>query len=77
MPHTVFSHIWGTLGLLSIMIIVSLYAEGILNIISLQIHRTELKEVAESVAKEIIEVVSIHTLGEEDFTLMDLNIPRI
>jgi len=76
MPSPVFSHIWGTLGLISIMMVISLYATGVLGIISAQIHEVELSEIAESVAREAVELISIHTLGEGGFTYMELNVPQ-
>ena len=76
MPHPVFSHLFGTLALIAIMVIVSLFAEAMLYVAFLQTQRTRLAEVAESVAREIVEIVSIHTLGEGGFTYMNLKIPQ-
>jgi len=76
MPHPVYSHIFGTLALIAMMISVSLFAEGILYISYLQTQKARLSEVAESVARELVEIVSVHTLGEGGFTYMQLKIPQ-
>jgi len=77
MSHPVFSHLIGTMALISAMIIVSLFVEGILYVAFIQTQEARLAEVAEAVAREIVEIVSVHTLGEGGFTYMDLTIPQL
>lgn len=75
MPEPVFIHILGTTVLLtSALLIVASFAI-VQNVSYTRTLNAMLAEAAESCAREIVELVSIHTLGGEELTYMTLNLP--
>lgn len=76
MPHPVFSHVMGTIALIGVIIQVAYYTTVVSWIAFRETQTARLSEIAESISREIVEIVSVHTLGEGNFTYMDLTIPR-
>ena len=65
----------GTITLLSVMIIITVTFTGMQAIIDSSLQSLRLSEIAESVAREIVELSSVHTLGEGKLTYMWLTLP--
>ena len=76
MPHPVFSHLFGTLALVGMMLAIGVFAYAVTTNAYLESQRARLAEVAEAAAREVMEIVSLHTLGEGGFTYMDLHVPQ-
>ena len=75
MSSPVFSHMFGTITLLGVMIVIAVIFVGIQTIIESSLQKLRLSEIAESVAREIVELSSVHTLGEGKLTYMWLTLP--
>jgi len=76
MPHPVYSHLFGTIALIGMMLSVGVFAYGIATQVYFETQQARLAEVAEAAAREVVEIVSLHTLGEGGFTYMDLHVPQ-
>ncbi|RLE74967.1 MAG: hypothetical protein DRJ56_06485 [Thermoprotei archaeon] len=76
MPHPVYSHLFGTVALIGIMVAVGAFVHAVATQAYFDTQRARLAEVAESVAREVVEIASLHTLGEGGFTYMDLHLPQ-
>lgn len=75
MPEPLIVHIIGTTALLSAVFLIVASFTMIQQINYVQTLNVMLAEAAESCAREIVELVSIHTLGGEEVTYMTLNLP--
>lgn len=76
MASPVFSHLMGTLALLGVMVILIGVFLAIQFIITLEIQNVRLSEVAETTAREIVELVSVYTLGGGNLSYMYLTVPQ-
>ena len=76
MPSPIFTHLLGTLALIGMFFSIAIFMSFVGWISYLEAQKARLSEIAESVAREIVEIVSVHTLGEGGFTYMNLNIPQ-
>ncbi len=76
MSSVVFSHMMGTLALLGVMFFLILTFSIVYFVTQMNIQDLRLAEVAESVAREIVEIASVHTLGGGRLTYMYLTIPQ-
>jgi len=76
MTSPVFSHLLGSLTLLGVMIIIIATFVAVQFIVESSLQELRLSEVAESIAREIVELASIYTLGGSDLSYMDLKIPE-
>ncbi len=75
MASPIFSHLMGTLALMGVMFIIVAAFIGLGFLVSMQIQNVRLAEVAESTAKEIVELVSVQTLGGGSMSYMYLHVP--
>lgn len=76
MSSPVFSHLMGTLALIGVMVILIGVFLAIQFIVALEIQNVRLSEVAETTAREVVELVSVHTLGGGNLTYMYLTVPE-
>ncbi|MCD6209065.1 MAG: hypothetical protein J7J67_02625 [Thermoproteales archaeon] len=76
MSSPVFSHIMGTLALIGAMVIIIAVFLAVQFMAMLEIQNVRLSEVAETTAREIVELVSVYTLGGGNLTYMYLTVPQ-
>lgn len=76
MPEPLVVHVIGTITLLSAALLVVASVTIVQSINYVQTLNTMLAEAAESCAREIVELVSVHTLGGEELTYMVLTLPQ-
>ena len=76
MSSPVFSHLIGTLTLIGIMVLIVATFVAVQFLIESSLQELRLSEVAESIAREIVELSSIYTLGNSPLTYMYLDIPK-
>ncbi|QOJ79468.1 hypothetical protein IG193_03130 [Infirmifilum lucidum] len=76
MPTPIISHLVGTTTLLAVALILVVMFSFVAFVYNMETMNTMLSEIAESCAREIVELVSIHTLGGGDYTVMLLNVPK-
>jgi len=65
----------GTLALLGILVTIVAVFLGVQLVVHLSIQRVRLAEIAESVARELVELASVHTLGGSGVSVMCLTVP--
>jgi len=75
LPTPVLSHLIGTLTLLAVALILVEVFSFVAFLYNMETVNTMLAEVAESCAREIVELVSVHTLGGGNYTVMLLTVP--
>ncbi len=75
MASPIFSHLMGTLALMGIMFIIIAVFAGLGFLINMRIQNVRLAEVAESTAREVVELVSVQTLGDSELSFMYLHLP--
>ncbi len=75
MPAPVISHIIGTVTLLAIALTLVEVFSFVAFVYNMETVNVMLSEVAESCAREIVELVSVHTLGGGEYTVMLLRVP--
>jgi len=75
MASPVFSHLMGTLALLGLLFVVTSAFLGLQYYTTLQIQQVRLNEVSKAATREIVEMVSLFTLGGGDFSYMYLTLP--
>ena len=76
MSSPVFSHLMGTLTLLGVMLILIGVFTIIQFVVLMNIQNARLSEVAETTAREIVELVSVQTLGSSNLSYMYLTVPQ-
>lgn len=76
MASPIFSHLMGTLALMGVMFIIVAAFIGLGFIVSMKIQNIRLAEIAESTAREIVELVSVQTLGGGSMSYMYLHVPQ-
>ena len=76
MVAPVISHLLGTITLLGIMVVIVAVFLGAQLVINMNVQELRLTEVAESVARELVELASVHTLGGSGVSIMHLTVPQ-
>lgn len=76
MPEPVVAHVIGTVVLLSVALLTVASVTIVQQANYVQTLNAMLAEVAESCARQIVELVSIHTIGGGDYTYMELTLPQ-
>lgn len=76
MPEPLVVHVIGTITLLSAALLIVASVTIVQSINYVQMLNAMLAEAAESCAREIVELVSVHTLGGEELTYMVLTLPQ-
>ena len=76
MVTPVISHLMGTITLLGIMVVIVAVFLGAQLVINMNVQKLRLTEVAESVARELVELASVHTLGGSGVSIMHLTVPQ-
>lgn len=77
MPEPVITHIIGTIALLGVALLVVASISAVQQIAYLDALSVMLSEVAESCARELVELVSLQTLGGGEYTYMKLTLPPL
>lgn len=75
MPDPLVSHVVGTTALIAAAFLVIASAAAVQQALYVQTVNLMLSEVAESCARELVELVSLHTLGGGEYTYMLLTLP--
>jgi len=75
LPTPIFTHLMGTLALLSVLVILTGIFTAVFFFSQLTVQRIRVTEVAESVARELVELASVHTLGGGPLTYMYITVP--
>lgn len=76
MVTPVISHLMGTITLLGIMVVIVAVFLGAQLVVNMSVQELRLTEVAESVARELVELASVHTLGGSGVSVMHLTVPQ-
>ncbi|MEM3944226.1 MAG: hypothetical protein QXL98_04195 [Thermofilaceae archaeon] len=77
MPEPVITHIIGTIALLGVALLVVASISAVQRIAYIDTLSVMLSEVAESCARELVELVSLQTLGGGEYTYMKLTLPPL
>ncbi len=73
---TTFSHVVGTLAVLAITLSIVAAFTGLVSYLTIEARRIQLKEIVEAVGRSMVEIISVHSIGGGNISIMRLKLPQ-